>query len=154
MSFTKIQYEAMVGRLDRNKLRGLPDPYDPGAPPYAAAERETGHGGLHGQVQAYCRAQFPRWLVIAARTDQRSTIAEGAHDMTVFLPGGRVLCCELKAKDGKLSTAQRGWRLEMERLGHVVHIVTSLERLKELANDQGPNAEVSNSRADNQKSSK
>jgi hypothetical protein len=80
---------------------------------------------LHDKIMQHCAAQFPRWLYIRARSDMASTIAVGAQDFTIFLPGGRVLCVECKSATGKCSPEQAGWHFEMQRLGHHVYIVRS-----------------------------
>jgi len=95
-----------------------------------AAERETGKGGLHEQIMDYCNAQWPRWKFIHSRTDQKSTVAVGSHDFTIFLPGGRTVLIECKAKGGKLSNEQLAWAKELSLLGHGVNVVFSLEEFK------------------------
>lgn len=82
---------------------------------------------LHDKVAAWCDSQHPRVKYITARTDQKSTIAVGCQDYTIFLPGGRTACFELKAKGGKLSPEQLSWHKEMEMLGHKVQTVWSYE---------------------------
>lgn len=101
--------------------------------PAVQAEREVGHGGLQEQIRAFCAEQWPKWLVIQARSDQRSTIAVGAHDFTVFLPGGRLLCVETKAKGKKQTPEQLAWAKQMEMLGHTVHVCRSLDEFRNLA---------------------
>jgi len=112
MPISESQYLEMQARIRK------PDP----KPSSDAAERETGHGGLQEQIRDHCRAQWPEWLVIQARPDKKSTIAEGAQDFTIFLPGCRLLCGETKAKGGKRTPEQLAWAIRMERLGHKVHL--------------------------------
>lgn len=81
---------------------------------------------LREQIMAYCAKQWPRWLVISARTDVASTIAVGAHDCTIFAPM-KIFCMELKRANGKLSEAQTAWAFEMSRLGHQVFVVRSMD---------------------------
>ena len=95
-----------------------------------AASRETGKGGLHEQIMDYCNAQWPRWRYIHSRTDQKSTVAVGAPDFVLFLPGGRTVLIECKAKGGKFSNEQLAWAKELSVLGHGVHVVFSLEEFK------------------------
>ena len=90
------------------------------------AEREVGKGGLQEQILAHCRAQWPKWKVIQSRSDQRSAIAVGAHDMTIYLPKGAVLNIECKAKGKKQSKEQLSWAKELEMLGHFVYVVRDL----------------------------
>lgn len=96
------------------------------------SERETGKGGLHEQIMRHCDSQWPRWKYLHSRTDQKSTVAVGSHDFTVFLPGSKHLCIECKSKSGKLSSYQLGWAHEMRTLGHEVHVVYSLDQFLEL----------------------
>ena len=86
-------------------------------------EREL---SLHDDIIRYCQSQWPPWKFIRARPDQRSTIAKGAHDFTIFLPN-RILCIECKRSDGKPDADQQVWAKELEMLGHRVHVVRSME---------------------------
>lgn len=86
---------------------------------------------LHHKIMKWCDEQWPRVKYIRARSDMESTIAEGCQDFTVFMPGGRTVCIECKAKDGKMKDAQLSWKAEMEKLGHVIHIVRSMEEFRE-----------------------
>ena len=135
-----IAHEERVSRTKKNRIVIDPETSSEGPlpPPVAKAvgeywmkaDRETGKGGLHEQIMDYCNAQWPRWKFIHSRTDQKSTVAVGSHDFTVFLPGGRVVCVEAKAKGGKLSNEQLAWAKELSMLGHGVHVVFSLEEFK------------------------
>lgn len=89
---------------------------------------------LHRDIEAYCNEQWPRWKFVHARTDRKSTIGTGVHDYTIFLPGHRVLCVEVKSKTGKLDDAQQGWRLEMKRLDHEIHVVRSMHDFRDAVN--------------------
>lgn len=126
MSFSELDYIRAKARLEGNKKPILQD-----AP---AARRETGRGGLHEEIESWCKEQWPRWKIIKARTDQRSTIAPGAQDMTIFGPYPLCLCVELKAKDGKLSDDQRIWATEMRCLGWEVFVVRSKAEFLEVVN--------------------
>jgi len=85
-----------------------------------------GETKLQREIKDFCNAQHPQWKFINPRSDVESTIAEGAQDFTIFLPGGRVVCIECKTKTGKLSIDQLAWRHQMEALGHTVHLVRSM----------------------------
>ena len=122
-NITRQQYLDHEARVAKGKPKT--------APPNAAA-RETGKGGLHEQIINWCDSQWPRVKYIHSRTDQKSTVAVGSHDFTLFLHGGTTLCVECKAKGGKLSTEQRIWIHEMALKGHMVHVVFSMEEFKEL----------------------
>lgn len=97
-----------------------------------STERETGKGGLHEMIVHWCNSQWPRVKFISARTDQRSTIAVGAHDFTLYLPKGRVLNVECKARGGKLSIEQQAWIRELQMLGHEVQVVWSFDEFLKL----------------------
>lgn len=96
-------------------------------PPDAPSRAEQLESDLAGAIRAYCVTQWPRWKIIAARSDKPSTLEVGAHDMTVFLPGNVTAKLELKAKDGKVKPAQAAWAAELRALGHKVHVVRSME---------------------------
>jgi hypothetical protein len=94
--------------------------------------REAGkESDLHDKIVEFCEQQWPRWKYIHARMDQRSTIAVGCQDFTIFAPG-RVLCVECKRVGGKLSLEQMAWHLEMERVGHRVHVIETFEQFLKL----------------------
>lgn len=95
----------------------------------AAVEREC---DLHDDIIAFCKAQHPKWMFIHARMDQRSTIPVGAADFVIFMPGGKILILECKTKTGKCTPEQAGWALQLQMLGHEVHIVRSLEEFLRL----------------------
>jgi hypothetical protein len=97
-----------------------------------AAIREVGAGGLHEQIIKHCNEQWPRWKFRHSRTDKKTHEELGVEDFTVFLPMGRTLHVECKAKGGKLSIDQAGWINEMSKLGHTVHVVQSLDEFIQL----------------------
>lgn len=117
MRLTEAQYLEIVTRMERNTARNQPIE---GEPPESESK-------LAEQIRAYCADQWPRWKIIQARRDKRSTIAVGAQDLTVFLPQGKVLCIELKSRTGKRTEAQLAWAAEMKMCGHVVHVVRTFE---------------------------
>lgn len=87
---------------------------------------------LHNRIIEYCNLQWPKWKYIHANPTTRSTIQEGCQDFTVFLPGGRTICIECKAKGGKPTKEQQIWAKEMEMLGHTVHLVFSFDQFLNL----------------------
>ena len=127
-TISQADYLAMLARLDAGARKHEPSPSQ--GPP---ATREVGHGGLQEQIAAHCNAQWPQWPFIQARSDKPSTIAAGAQDFTLFLPKGRLLCVETKAKGGKVTPQQLAWRLRMEMAGHKVHLCYSFNQFLELA---------------------
>lgn len=86
---------------------------------------------LRDDIDQYCKNQWPHWVLIVARTDKRSTIAGGAHDITLFADRGRVFCFELKSRTGKLTIDQIGWSKRMELLGHKVKVIRSMSEFLE-----------------------
>lgn len=113
---SSIEYDAWLARTQQVK-----------AIPQEASERETGKNGLHQQIMDYCDAQWPKWCYAHSRTDQPSTVAEGLPDFIVALPAGRTFWIECKAKGGKLTPAQLGWKLKLEMLGQNYALVHSLD---------------------------
>jgi hypothetical protein len=116
MNFTNAEYQAYLARSQsqRKEVLGIGQP--------VTRERD-----LHDQIIDFCNSKFPRWKFIHARMDKRSTVAVGSQDFTIFLPNGRVLCVECKRKNEKPDQDQLIWHKEMEMLGHVVHVVRSVE---------------------------
>lgn len=122
-TFTQEQYREILSRSERNKLRNAPTPEDSRLSEQAVDEE----GKLHQEIMAYCDSQWPRWKYIHARMDKPSCIQKGANDITAFLPGGNVLCIECKKRGGKLDPDQLAWKLEMEMVGHKVHVVYCMD---------------------------
>ncbi len=84
-------------------------------------------GKLHDQIIKWCDEQWPKVKFIHARMDQKSTIQVGCQDFTIFMPGGRTVSVECKAKGKKLDPDQLIWHKEMSMLGHHVLTVWSFE---------------------------
>lgn len=101
----------------------------PEAVPSDAYESES---ALHRDVLAYCRQQG--WIVFHGSMAHRTARTVGEMDATICASNGRVFFVEMKARAGKLSTEQLGVKLWMERLGHTVHVVRSLEQFLEIVN--------------------
>lgn len=118
MSMSQFQYEQLLARTERNRLRDVKQ---------AIGEAVSQEMDLHDGIMRHCDQQWPRWKYIRHRPDRPSGIQLGAQDFTCFLPDGRVLCIECKSKTGKLSDDQLIWRAEMAQLGHTVHEVRSME---------------------------
>jgi hypothetical protein len=128
---TTEQFLEIAQRLNKNRPA-------PTVAPKQQAEREVGKGGLQEQIQQYCVKQWPRWKIIQARPDQKSTIAKGAQDMTIFASRGRIFCVETKAKGGKPSADQLAWAKEMEMIDHKVHFVWSFEEFMQIVETAKP----------------
>lgn len=120
MGFSQSDYLAMKCRLEKT------------APVASAGQLVDQESKLHDQIIAFCNEQWPRWKFIHARMDQRSTIALGAQDFTIFRPDGRLLMVECKKKGGKLSPEQSAWVMEMALLGHIVYTIRSMDEFKGL----------------------
>ena len=114
----------MLARTERNSKRNAPLPGD-----FAAFDLES---KLASEIRKHCDHQWPVWKIISARPDEKSTIQPGAQDMTIFMPGSRVLCLELKSKTGKRSPAQLAWAAQMRMLGHKVHCIRTVEEFLNL----------------------
>lgn len=87
---------------------------------------------LHNRIIKHCREQWPAWKYIHANPVVKSTIGKGCQDFTLFLPSGRILCVECKARDEKPDKDQLIWHKEMEMLGHTVHVVRSFDEFLKL----------------------
>lgn len=53
----------------------------------------------------------------------------GLSDFIVWVKGGRTVCFECKTKRGKLSDAQEAFYQELLHVGHVFHIIRSLDEM-------------------------
>jgi hypothetical protein len=86
-----------------------------------------GEAQLRNRILEHCYGQRPRWKVIWARDDKKSTLPAGANDLTIFMSNGRLLLMELKYGQGKLSADQRDWKYELGMLGHEVFVIKSFQ---------------------------
>jgi hypothetical protein len=103
-------------------------------PPAASSALGDGpENRLHLEIMSYCDRQQPRWRYRHMRMDCASTESiAGAEDFTIFLPNGKTLHIEVKRLTGKLDKDQVVWKFELERLGHVVHLVRSMDEFTAL----------------------
>lgn len=117
-----LAYEARtLARRSREKNNGVH--YSP------PVEKEI---PLHDEIIRYCNAQWPVWKFRHARTDRKTTEEKGVEDFTIFLPGGKTLHIECKAKNKKQTIDQRDWAKQLEMLGHRVHVCRSMEEFLQL----------------------
>ena len=129
MRVTPEQFLEIQQRLAKGRRKGQPEPE---APPPSKGTQASVERDLRDEIDAWCGRQWPRWKVISARTDVPSTIAVGAHDMTVFGPYPLCVCVELKRparkgdSGGKLRPEQAAWAAEMRMLGWRVAVVRSM----------------------------
>ncbi len=71
---------------------------------------------------------WARRLNSGGRRGRIQLCESGTPDIEVFLPGSRVLHIEVKGtKDTKVSPAQLAWHERADRLGHVVHVVRTVQ---------------------------
>jgi len=125
--FTNAWYLQMQAKFSKGKSQ-----LDAPAQSSKLATRETGKGGLNEQIAEWCKAQWPKWVILSARTDMPSTLPLGAHDMTVFGPYPKIILCENKSSKGKRTIEQQHWARYLEILGWQVHVVQSFEQFLEL----------------------
>jgi len=128
MSITRLVYEEMVRRVAQNHAR-KPDQ------PAVQDEPVSDERALHRQIMAWCDSQWPRVKYRHSRCDKPTREEVGVEDFSIFLPGGKTLHCEVKSKNGKRTKEQQAWAMEMEKLGHTVHLVTSFDQFTQLAQE-------------------
>ena len=76
---------------------------------------------LHKEIIEYCERQG--WLYIHARMDMPSTIQVGHPDLSIFMPGRKVVFIECKARKSKTSDEQLIKVAHARKLGFVAEIV-------------------------------
>ena len=114
MTFTQLQYAQALSRL--NKSRPSVNP---------PCEKEVGRGGLHEQIEDYCRSKG--WLYVHSRTDKASTNQIGTCDFIIAADNGKTYWIEAKRKGGKPTSTQLGMIAWLKKLGHTACIVWSFE---------------------------
>lgn len=85
----------------------------------------TSEGEIQDGFAAWLRARNIPFIMPARH--RRSTVARGCQDCTAFMPGGKVLCIEMKTEKGKRSKEQEQWAEAMAAVGHHVYLCRSLE---------------------------
>jgi VRR-NUC domain len=81
-----------------------------------------------------------RILFVNPRSDQKSTIAVGHPDFTIFLPNGRMFMVEMKVPGGRLSPEQIGRIEALRALGHQVEVCWSADEAWKLTCREYENA--------------
>jgi len=122
MGISPFDYQQMLARVSRKNQEQIPQD---------AVSREVSE--LHEPIIRWCQAQVPFVPFIHARTDRKSTIAEGAPDFAIFYQG-HALLIECKTKTGKMSPEQLGWALAAERQHFRVLVVRSMSEFLEAVN--------------------
>ena len=95
--------------------------------------RRTGtvrESDLHEEIFDECRRRG--WIALHGSMAGRTCRTLGEPDFVILADGGRVLFIECKSRTGKLSPAQAALKHHAEKLGHLVHVVRSLEEFLKL----------------------
>ena len=121
-SITPEQYQEMLSRLDRNKLRAADIPDD-------AVEDEV--HDLHYPILHWCRQQIPEVPYIWSRTDKATTIGKGVPDFCLIYRGKAYLF-ECKSKRGTVSPEQVVWKIKAEAQQFKVHVIRSMREFLEI----------------------
>lgn len=126
---TRAELIARFPQATEDVIKRSCDP-DP-APANEGISTDSGReSALHAKIIAWCRDQHPIAPYIHARMDKCSTIGDGVPDFVVCWRS-KIVMIECKARDGKLSEAQRNWSHLAHLQGCVVHIVRSFEEFLE-----------------------
>lgn len=111
-SVTQTQYVEMLSRLSKCcATREKP------------ADATQDESDLQGQIISHCRAKG--WYVAYSRMDRKTRVPKGMPDLIIFRGQGTVLVVECKSKTGKLRPEQLGVKIQLESLGHTVHLIRS-----------------------------
>ena len=85
-------------------------------------EREI--AGLHDPIIAECKRRG--WKYVHSDPTRRTTIGEGVCDFIIYADRGRMFHVECKRKGGKLSLEQQAFIAWVGKLGHTVHVITTM----------------------------
>lgn len=122
MSITESQFLEMTKRIaDRRRKTSEEEPKR------RRSQGEAMEAKVQEDILTWCRIQWPRWKVLYARTDKKTTIPQGCQDLTVFGPFPLCVLVECKSAKGKRRPDQLSWATEMEGLGWKVEVARSLE---------------------------
>ncbi len=85
---------------------------------------------LHEAILDACRQR--QWIAFHGSMAHRAMRTPGEPDFVILAEDRRIFLIECKARDGKLTTEQLGIKMWAERLGHVIHVVRSVEQFLEI----------------------
>jgi hypothetical protein len=88
---------------------------------------------LHAQVFDECRRRG--WIALHGSMAERTCRTLGEPDFVILADAGRVLFVECKSRSGKLSPAQAALKHHAEKLGHMVHVVRSMEEFLRITSE-------------------
>ena len=91
---------------------------------------------LHEEIFDECRRRG--WIALHGSMAERTCRTLGEPDFTILAEAGRVLFVECKTRSGKLSPAQAALKFHAEKLGHMVHVVRSMEEFLAVAKGRTP----------------
>lgn len=111
------------------QLMSTPPPARPQLTPLDSGKPGEGvERDLHDEIIALCRSRG--WYYIHSRMDRASTVAVGAPDFVIALPGGRTVWLECKRKGSKPTPAQNAAISHLKHLDHTCLVVFSIEEAK------------------------
>jgi hypothetical protein len=93
---------------------------------------DTPDPGPEARLQARCLKWCKEHGYPVFHDRSRRKNSAGWPDLFVFKPEGKVILVELKASGGKLRKEQRELKLQLNWLGHTVHVVRSFRRFLEV----------------------
>jgi len=96
----------------------------------ADAKAVEDEGDLHSEIIAYCRERG--WAYAHNRMDRKSTAGNGVADFIIFADRGRVHAIECKSRSGKRTVDQIGFAMQLNRFGHLCHLVKSMAEFREI----------------------
>lgn len=121
MELKRIIPNDTLRRLNPQLFAARPSPGTGGAP------RES---VLHEEIYDECRRRG--WIALHGSMAERTCRTLGEPDFVILADSGRVLFVECKSRNGKLSSAQAALKFHAEKLGHMVHVVRSMEEFLKL----------------------
>lgn len=95
--------------------------------PSNAVEREL---DLHAEIIKFCNAQWPPWTFVHSDPTRKSRVTPGAPDFVIAIPDAKTLYVECKDREGKLSQDQMEFKKKIEMLGHMFHVVRSMDEFR------------------------
>lgn len=85
---------------------------------------------LHNDIIEYCKNQRPPWIYFHGSMAVKTSRTKGENDFHILANHGRVFFIECKSKTGKISADQRDIIHWANLLGHMIHVVRSIEEFK------------------------
>ena len=126
---TAFEFNQLQQRVAANKARRVENRIES-----APSEKCAVESNLHDAILQHCKNQG--WIAFHGSMAHSTFRTPGEPDFVLLLPGGKFLMVECKTATGKLTPEQHGIIAWAAKLGHVIHVVRSVDEFLKLTINQ------------------